>query len=360
MEPNQQPARRFPRWMYAFIPTKDVAVTPILISLNILVWIAMVATGVSPYAPDIEDVMNWGASNTDAVVGGEYWRLWTSNYLHYGFLHLGVNMLSLHNVGRLLERFIGKWRFGLLYTFTGIFASAVSIWWHPYSVGVGASGAILGIVGVLTALLTTNLIDKSVRWQMLRSIGFSILLMLIIGLNAGIDNAAHFGGLFSGAIGGYLIYPELKSFYYEAKKIFWGLIASLFIIAGGIGWLILMAEPGRGPNDLFAAIQWNELSADKKYEENSYSNSHDVSQNVLPHYEQSLKQLDSLEEIGLNEQGVALVNQHRNYIKARIKYYQYISESLDTKDPVYNDSIEIWRAQSTKLKPIIIVDTGEE
>lgn len=345
MEPNQQPVQRFPRWMYAFIPTKDVAVTPILISLNILVWVLMVATGVSPYAPDLEDVMAWGASNTDAVVSGEYWRLWTSNYLHYGFLHLGVNMLSLHNVGRLLERFIGKWRFGLLYTFTGIFASAVSIWWHPYSVGVGASGAILGIVGVLTALLTTNLIDKSVRWQMLRSIGFSILLMLVIGLNAGIDNAAHFGGLFSGAIGGYLIYPELKSFYYEAKKLFWGLIASLIIIAGGAGWLVLATNP---PTIHEILSEYDEIEKVRleEFGKGKYDTPEKINSELVEFYQSGVELMEDIRDEDFIPEMLELARKREIYLQSRMNQFEFESRAMQSNDPKLLDSVNFWRDSS--------------
>jgi rhomboid protease GluP len=125
-------------------------------------------------------------------------------FVHIGIIHIAVNMLSLVSLGRLLESFIGRWRFLLLYLLTGICSSAVSTWFHEVP-AAGASGAIFGLFGIFVAIVTTNLIEPSARKKMLRSIATTILLNAVIGLWAGIDNSAHIGGFLSGMIGGYLI-----------------------------------------------------------------------------------------------------------------------------------------------------------
>lgn len=343
---NDSGRRSLPRWTSTFIPNKDVSVTPLIISANVVVWLAMIATGISPYMPTPEDVLRWGANSTQAVTDGEYWRLWTSNYLHYGFLHLGVNMLSLHNVGRMLERFIGKWRFAMLYTVTGIFASAVSIWWNAFGVGVGASGAILGIVGVLTALLTTNLIDKAVRMQMLRSIGFSILLMLLIGLNASIDNAAHIGGLLSGAIGGYFIYPELRTHYYEHKTQYRGLIAALILIAGGTGFFVMKADRGniRSVEQIMNDFADREQHALQQFDNSAYQTPQKIEDSVVSVYERGLKQLDTIGEMPLNDLAEKQVAKTRIYMQARINYFRFVARAM--REPHYQDSAAYWHTKT--------------
>lgn len=348
MSEQDQPVQRFPRWLETFIPTKEVAVTPILISANVIVWLIMIATGVSPFMPTVDDVLKWGANSSEAIGDGQYWRLWTSNYLHYGLLHLAVNMLSLNNVGRLLERFIGKWRFALLYTITGIFASSVSIWWNKYSVGVGASGAILGIVGVLTAILTTNLIDKSVRWQMLRSIGFSILLMLLIGLNANIDNAAHLGGLLAGAIGGYFIYPELKSHYYQRKNNYVGLMASVLVISGGSVFFVMKADAdtGRTVQQIMEDFSQHEQVALTGFESHQFSTPESIEKNVITVYERGLKQLDTIMQMPLNDMAIKQMDRTRTYMNSRITYFRYVAKASQQEGSPFADSAAIWLKKS--------------
>lgn len=349
--------RRVPRWAETFIPTKEVAFTPIVISINVLIWLIMIATGSDPLAPDIKDVMKWGANERSAVIDGEYWRLWTSNYLHYGALHLAVNMLSLNNVGRLLERFIGTWRFALLYTITGIFACTVSIWWNPFAVGVGASGAILGIVGVLAALLTTNLIDRAIRMQMLRSIAYSIGLMLVLGfMIQGVDNAAHIGGLLAGAVGGYFIYPELRAFYYQQKKQYGGLIGAILLIAGASGVFVMLSFTGPSL-DLWAEGQRLEQRAEEKLQSLPFNSGDEIHEQVISRYDSAADVFTALKEMDINDSAMKHADQHLQFIAARKKYLEFFAKGIDTKDPVYNDSIEYWGKRSLELRPIIIDPT---
>jgi rhomboid protease GluP len=77
-------------------------------------------------------------------------------------------------------------------------------------ISAGASGAIFGMYGVFLAMLTTNLIEKTARKALLISIGVFVFYNLANGMKAGIDNAAHIGGLISGLIIGYGLYPSLK------------------------------------------------------------------------------------------------------------------------------------------------------
>jgi rhomboid protease GluP len=304
---------------------------------------------VSPYSPSVEDAMRWGGNYAEAVTQGEYWRLWTSNYLHYGILHLAVNMLSLNNIGRMLERFIGKWRFAMLYTVTGIFASAVSIWWNQNSVGVGASGAILGIVGVLAALCTTNLIEKAARVQMLKSIGISILLMLAIGLNAGIDNAAHLGGLLAGAIGGYFIYPELRAFYYQHKTQFWGMIAACLLIAGGSGYFVFATAgktADRTAQEIMEDLLINDYAAQRWLsDQTTRPSEQELRTNLVAVYERGLIQMDSIDERTLNEQTAELNRRLRGYIQSRLNQSEFLVRSGSYEIQVFKDSLAYYRSR---------------
>jgi rhomboid protease GluP len=211
-----------------FLPTRGYCVTPILIDLNILVFVLMVASGVHFLLPDAENLLAWGANFRPYTLEGQSWRLLTNCFLHIGILHLLFNMYALLYIGILLEPKLGSWKFGIAYIVTGLLASITSLYWHPMTVSAGASGAIFGMYGVFFAMLTTNLVEKKVRKALLSSIAIFIGYNLLYGLKGGIDNAAHLGGLVSGVLIGYSFYPGLAGM--QDKKLNYGL-PSLIIIA---------------------------------------------------------------------------------------------------------------------------------
>jgi rhomboid protease GluP len=182
-----------------------------LMAVNIIVFIAMVFNGVHLMQPTIEDLLRWGANNGRYTLGGEWWRLITCMFIHIGIIHLALNLYALYTVGIYLEPMLGKTRYVAAYLCTGVYASLTSLFWHGESVvSAGASGAVFGLYGVFLALLSTNLIPKKVRSGLLQSIGVFVLYNLVYGLKAGIDNAAHVGGLVSGLAVGYIYFLSLK------------------------------------------------------------------------------------------------------------------------------------------------------
>ena len=195
----------------AFVPSKTYLVTPVLLYLNVFVFLCMVLLGISPLSPSVPDLFLWGGNLRLAVVNGQWWRLLTYQFLHGGIMHLLMNMFALLYIGLMLEPLLGKFRFASAYLLTGICAGLISIVVHANSVGVGASGAIFGMYGVFVAMLTTKHIEKTARNTMLRSILFFVVLNLLSGIQGNTDNAAHIGGLVSGMIIGYAYYPGVSN-----------------------------------------------------------------------------------------------------------------------------------------------------
>lgn len=193
-----------------FRPSQSHAVTSILIDLNILVFLLMVVSGVNFLFPTTFDLMRWGANFGPATLNGGWWRLLTCCFLHIGLVHLLLNMAALLYIGYLLEPYIGPLRFASAYLFTGIAGNVMGLYWHGLKVSAGASGAIFGMYGIFLALLTTSLIERSVRKALLTSIVVFIGYNLISGLKGQVDNAAHIGGLVSGLLAGYIFVPGLK------------------------------------------------------------------------------------------------------------------------------------------------------
>lgn len=127
------------------------------------------------------------------VADGEFYRLLTSVFIHYGLLHLLVNMWALWVLGRNLEAALGPVRFGVLYLVSGLGGSVACYVFSPASASAGASGALFGLFAALFILLRRLGRDTS-----------SIIPILIINLAfsfvPGISLAAHLGGLVTGAV----------------------------------------------------------------------------------------------------------------------------------------------------------------
>ncbi|NIG53374.1 rhomboid family intramembrane serine protease [Chitinophaga sp. Cy-1792] len=196
---------------------KGYVVTPLLIYINVGVFLAMAVSGLGVLSFSAEDLLRWGADFRPYTVNGQWWRLVTSMFLHGGLLHVAMNMYGLLFAAGLLERLLGSKKLLIVYMVTGIVASLASIAWHPATVSVGASGAIFGLFGVLLALLILdrkNDLSKGLLMNMLFWTGIN----LTLGFSAGIDNAAHIGGLVSGLIIGSFLAPGMKRKLEELRR----------------------------------------------------------------------------------------------------------------------------------------------
>lgn len=193
-----------------FLPKEGFYITPIIMDLNILIFILMVFSGLGFISFNAVDLLAWGANFKPSTTNGEWWRLLTSTFLHGGLIHLLANMYGLLFVGMFLEPQLGKKKYAIIYLTTGILASIASLWWHDATVSIGASGAIFGLYGVFLALLLTKVFPKDFSKAFLTSTLIFIGYNLLAGFTGGIDNAAHIGGLVSGLIIGLILYPQLK------------------------------------------------------------------------------------------------------------------------------------------------------
>ena len=186
--------------------------TVTLIGLNVLVFAAMVASGVPLVEPNSFHLLRWGANYGPLSLDRQPWRIFTSNYVHIGIIHLAVNMWSLWQVGRLSERIFGGWTYVLVYTATGIAGSLASLLRHPTGMSAGASGAIFGIVGALIGGLYLGKlpIPKPAQQGLLKNLLVVVAINLIYGAGvSAIDNSAHVGGLLMGLALGGLLGPRL-------------------------------------------------------------------------------------------------------------------------------------------------------
>ena len=175
-----------------------------LLTINIGVFIIMVASGISWTSPQTDQVLRWGADYGPYTLSGQYWRLITSMFLHFGIIHIFGNMWCLWSLGQLAEKLVDSVSVLGLYLVTGIGASLLSLSWDPMRVSAGASGAIFGIAGALISVLyfgNLGLQPAGVRKLLGYVVRFA-LLNLLFGLQGHIDNMAHLGGLVTGLLAG--------------------------------------------------------------------------------------------------------------------------------------------------------------
>lgn len=182
----------------------------LLVALNVGVWVANVAGGMSPMQPLPADLYRWGANSAWAV-GQEqaWWRLLASTFLHGGLIHLAMNMVGLWGAGTLLCRLLGNGQFLLLYLASGLAGASASLHFSAQTaVSVGASGAVFGVLAALIVVVRRE--RAALPQSVVRGIFTSEAVFLLYALGngfarSGIDNAAHVGGLLAGAGMGWLL-----------------------------------------------------------------------------------------------------------------------------------------------------------
>jgi rhomboid protease GluP len=203
-----------------------------IIALNIIVFVLMAMNGAGIMEPNGLVHLKWGSNFGPLTLSGDWWRLITCTFIHFGIIHLAMNMYAFYTVGIYLEPLLGKQRYVTAYLCTGILASIASLWWHKTPVNsAGASGAIFGMYGLFLAFLTTSLIPEKVRKPLLQSIGIFVVYNLAFGVAGNIDNPAHVGGLVSGFIFGYIYITGIKKEKQDLRA-GWMIPVILFITAG--------------------------------------------------------------------------------------------------------------------------------
>lgn len=181
-------------------------VTLLIVGINIAVFIVLSILG---NTEDALFMLNHGAVFVPLVVdGGEYYRIFTSMFLHFGLQHLFYNMLVLIFLGDYLEAAVGKIRFLIIYLAGGIAGNLLSIAYELYTqefaVSAGASGAIFSVTGALIYLVLRKK-DRVPGLSGQRLILMAVLTILQGMTAIGIDNEAHIGGLAAGFLLGWLL-----------------------------------------------------------------------------------------------------------------------------------------------------------
>ncbi len=234
-----------------------VTVTTALIAINVLVFAAMTASGVSFLNPTPREVIPWGADfGPLTIAGAQWWRMLTACFVHFGIIHIGFNMFVLYQIGPFIETVFGRARYLLLYFFAGLAASIVSLLVHPLTTSAGASGAIFGLYGAVFGFLLME--RRSLAPGAVQSIGKSAGIFILYnfiygGMNGRTDLAAHIGGLIAGFVAGALLVRRRAGGPWRVP-----VPASVIVLAGilGAGAIALAQRPeNRSPeNALMATV----------------------------------------------------------------------------------------------------------
>jgi len=208
--------------LFLLFPQKGYTVTPILVLLNTFYYIAFVLFSIvylrytfvrdggsydQEFIEELKRIsLNFGVNQRNLVLGGEYWRLITYQFIHGSKSHLFFNMYALVYLGLMIENKLGWKKYLFIYLVSGICGGLVSLIFHQEGVMMGASGAIMGLYGAFIALLITNSFERKATRALLVSTLIVSLLVLVNGaFGKRVDNAAHIGGFVSGFIFTYLL-----------------------------------------------------------------------------------------------------------------------------------------------------------
>ncbi len=202
MNPYPTPA---PQPVTLRLPTYRPRVTYVMMGILVVVFVIETLAGGSESTTVL---FNLGANVGPWVTMGEYWRLFTANFLHIGVLHIFFNLYALYIVGTEVEMFYGPWRFLVIYLLTGV-SGAIASYAFTYGFSAGASTAIFGLIGTLVAFFIRN---RAVFGEMSRTrltnLIFVIAINVLYGLSVSvIDNWGHAGGFVGGLMLGWLLCP---------------------------------------------------------------------------------------------------------------------------------------------------------
>jgi membrane associated rhomboid family serine protease len=225
-------------------------VTYIVLGLNFLLFAVSLMASVgaggrfSLLASIRSDVLRrLGARDSILISHGQWWRLVMPMFLHGGLLHIAMNTWVLMDVGPQVEELYGSGRYLFLYVTTGVVSLVASTAWNVatlggYGIGIGASGALMGLIGAMIAITTRRggAYMQMIRAQLLRWVAYILILGIMV---SGVDNAAHLGGLAAGFLLGRVMADREPATAAERKRAYaLGWLAGLVVVVSFAAMLL--------------------------------------------------------------------------------------------------------------------------
>lgn len=321
-----------------------------LIATNVVLFLAMLSLGarLGHSATDLH--LAWGASFAPATQDGQWWRLGSAMFIHFGILHLAFNMWALWDAGQFVERLFGSARFTVLYAVSGVAGNVLSLALQGNrAVSGGASGAIFGLFGALLVALwheRRQVHGREFRWLFG---GAAVFAMGSIGFGTfvpGIDNAAHLGGLAAGTLLAIALYRPSEAGIASGWHV---RAAALGLLAAAIAYLFAAmpapryrwTEELQAQQDIRRFIQresaisneWNGLLAKEKNGELSFDQlANRIDANIATRYADSFAELSRLPDDSAIP-SAATVRLLREYAQVRNEQSRELAEGLREGDP---------------------------
>ncbi|SFD33341.1 rhomboid family intramembrane serine protease [Clostridium uliginosum] len=183
---------------------KNKLSTLILIVINIIIFIITAILSKNIFSIDINVLIKFGAKYNEFIYQGEIWRLLTCAFLHGGIVHIAFNMYALYILGPQVEKIYGIKSYLTIYFIACITSSLLGLLINKYTISVGASGGIFGLLGAILVfgIRERHKIEKGYISNLIGLIVFNLMIGLRV---ANIDNLGHIGGFIGGVISSYLI-----------------------------------------------------------------------------------------------------------------------------------------------------------
>jgi rhomboid protease GluP len=180
----------------------------VVYGLMVIIGLVFVLEELSGGSQVSQVLINLGANYAPRVAAGEYWRLFTANFLHIGFLHVALNGYALYVLGQETEAIYGPARFLVIFLLTGL-SGALASFAFTYGLSAGASTGIFGLIGTMIAYFIRNRkVFGTMGRSRLNNLLFVAAINVVYGLSVpGIDNWGHVGGFLGGLLLGWLLCP---------------------------------------------------------------------------------------------------------------------------------------------------------
>ncbi|WPO77262.1 rhomboid family intramembrane serine protease [Flavobacterium sp. KACC 22761] len=330
-----------------FIPTKDYLFTPILIYLNLLIFIIMTYSGVNFFKPSPQNIIDWGGNYGPMIYENEWWRLLSCRFVHNGFLHLLISCFSLAYIGLLLESYLKRWQFLATYLLCGIIASLSSLCWNKDFVSSGAASAFFGLYGILIVLFLFKRTSIKVNLRIILSIIILLVLNLAYNFIHEINSVAEIASFASGIIFGLAISLANKKKEYGfafASTVATIIIVFLFINFKNSKVYIYQVMEYEKRMQEFTDMEKMALEAYSSYYGGSFEESRDnalymIKDRGIYYWNENITLITELDKLYLPKE----IHEHNNklieYCKLRISLYELAYKKIAEQSTLYDEQM---------------------